>query len=96
MCRTVAAPVRSVKPVDEPYPMEKERMDVSVLKVIPPEVSLPEPVLFNTAGTSFAGLSPTALLVPAGERSNGMMSAGASPMLEMKQRAKGRRCLVFM
>src|SRR4051794_14401338 len=49
--------------------------NVSVSKTIPPEISFPDPLLVAAAGTWFDGLSPTALSVPAGERSNWTMAA---------------------
>ena len=75
MCAAVAGPVRSVNPKAEPYAKEKLKVSVSVSNEIPEPISFPEPVLFVIAGVSFSGLRPTALSVPAGERSNVIIAA---------------------
>ena len=64
-----------------------------VSKVIPPRISPPDPLLGTTKEGSFEGLRPRALSVPAGERSNGMISARAQAM---EARRKRRSTSVFM
>src|SRR6266404_2662494 len=75
MCIIVAGPVRSVNPKAEPYPTDKLNVRVEVSKVMPDPISLPEPTLLVTTGTSFEGLRPTAWSVPAGERSKFQITA---------------------
>src|SRR5712671_3119744 len=54
----VAWPVRLEKPDPAPKPMAKVSVELVVCRAMPPEMALPEPVLFVTAGTTLAGLRP--------------------------------------
>src|SRR5262249_54071787 len=69
ICMPIGGLVRPLKPAAEPYPTAMCMTIVPASKVMPPEMVLPDPVLFVTTGTSLLGLKPTAWSVPEGERS---------------------------
>ena len=64
--------------------MANVSVEVSVSNVMPPEITSPDPLLLRTAGTSLAGLRPTAEVVPVGDTSKSMTAAPAIMIEEKK------------